>query len=203
VTVLAADRFLYLPAAALAVAFASASTRLPRRARGAAVALAAVGIAVFSLALLQRNSLWLDEFALLERAAQRAPAGDGGPHASLGTAHLRAGRLERALHHFRESHRIEREFAATHPRFQLSSGVLGSIAICEAHLGRYVSAASTFEDLVKLEPEIPLHRYNLAVAYVKASRPVDAQRALRGALALHPAYPEAQRLYEQLRERPQ
>jgi tetratricopeptide (TPR) repeat protein len=202
VTVLAADRFLYLPAAALAVGLASASARLPRRASGGAFALAAVGVLVFSGALFQRTGAWIDEIALLEQAAERAPHGDGGPHASLGTAHLRAGRLERALQHFRESNRIERDFAAAHPRFQPSSGVLGSIAICEARLGRYARAASTFEDLVELEPDVPLHRYNLAVAYAKAARPVDAKRALEGALAIYPAYRDARRLYEELEPAP-
>jgi tetratricopeptide (TPR) repeat protein len=199
VTVVAADRFLYLPAAALAVLLASAARQLPPRACGATFAAAALGVAIFSVALFQRSNAWLDEVVLLERAAERAPRGDGGPHASLGTAHLRAGRVERALGHFRESHRIERQFAAEHPRFKVSSGVLGSIAICEARLGRYARAASSFEDLVKLEPEVPLHRYNLAVAYVKASRSIDAKRALEEALAIYPAYPEARRLYDQLR----
>ncbi len=198
VTVLAADRFLYLPAAAFAVLLASAARQLPPRASGVAFASAALCVAIFSVALFQRSNVWLDEVALLERAAKHAPRGDGGPHASLGTAHLRAGRFERALGHFRESHRIEREFAAAHPRFKVSSGVLGSIAICEARLGRYAGAASTFEDLVELEPEVPLHRYNLAVAYARASRSDDAKRALERALAIYPAYPEARRLYEQL-----
>jgi tetratricopeptide (TPR) repeat protein len=202
VTALAADRFLYLPVAALAVALASAARPLPRPLAGGAGALAALGVLVFSIALVQRTSTWLDEVALLEHAAEHASRGDGAPHASLGTAHLRAGRFEKALHHFRESQRIERAFAAEHPRFRVNSGLLGSIAICEAQLGRYGRAAATFEDLVELEPEVPLHRYNLAVAYVNASRPGAAKRALEGALAIHPAYPEARRLYERLRRAP-
>jgi tetratricopeptide (TPR) repeat protein len=198
-TVVAADRFLYLPVAGLALAAAVASAQLSGDAARGAVALAIGAFLVFGFATQRRIVDWHDELALLELGAARAPFGDGGPHASLGTAHLRERRFEAALRHYRKSHQIELAFAKQHPRFRPNPSVVGSMAICEASLGRYDVAAGRFEELVQLEPEVPVHHYNLAVTYGRGGRLHDARAALERALALYPDYPEARALYERLR----
>ncbi|MBI5068446.1 MAG: tetratricopeptide repeat protein [Deltaproteobacteria bacterium] len=182
VTVVAADRFLYLPLAALAPAAAGAASGLRPGARRMLAALALASVPLFGLALRQRVAEWADPEALW-RAGLARSGGEPLAHLELGNVLFRARRHAEALPHYRA--------AAQGTVGQLHAAALGNLASTASELGRYDEARETTLGLVALEPDLALHRYNLAVIEARRLDLAAAAARLAEALRLQPDYPEA------------
>lgn len=195
----AADRYLYLPAAGLALLGAWAARGLGPRAARSALAGALVAAVALGAATARRSALWSDEIALWRAAVREAPAESALAPAALGEALLRRGRVEEALGWLEEATRRQRALAA-----RLASGdvdpdfIAGNAALCLAQLGRFDEALARLEALVRSHPHSPLQRVNLALLHAQRLELDAAERELDAALALYPGYPRALELRRSL-----
>jgi hypothetical protein len=97
IMVVAADRFLYVPLAGLAVATAAACSRLTLpRAKVALVVAASAGV-VLGVVTFRRTASFEDDLAFWVAEARRAPAGSVVPGVEIGNALSRDARYEDAL----------------------------------------------------------------------------------------------------------
>jgi tetratricopeptide (TPR) repeat protein len=198
--VLAADRFLYVPAAGLALALASAAARSPAlRLRPAFAVCVALGLA-FGVATARRSTEWTDELTLWQRAAERAHPLNSRPALMLGESLLRAGEPERALTWLHRAERVEADYARLQPWADSSAQIKGNVAGALAALGRYPEAIHVLRELIERDPEHPQHRLNLAVVYARELELEAALRELERARELLPGYPAARALYPRLLE---
>jgi tetratricopeptide (TPR) repeat protein len=153
--VVAADRFLYLPVAMLAVAVAVGISRLKVRRRQAAGALALL-VATHAVAVGVHNSKWQSEIGLWRKAVESSNPLNRQAHRNLADALFERRYLEEALAEYRTATRLERELNS-----KLSPGVrlpedratLLSTAVTLGLLARYVEAEELFEELLRLYPE--------------------------------------------------
>jgi len=184
VVAVAADRFLYLPLAGVAVALAIASDRLsPRVARGAA-AMALLLATSFGLFTYRRTLLFTDEIALWEDAVAEVASVNPIPVAELGGALSRAGRSMEALHWYRKA--LDKAPPAERP------AALSNVATALSDVGRSGEALPLMEEVVRLGPRIPINHYNLAIVLTRELRFDEAEASLQKALALAPNYGDAQ-----------
>lgn len=184
---LVADRFLYLPAAGLAVVLAGRAARLaPPWPRRAALALAPV-LAAWALVTVARNEDYADEIRFWEAAVRRAPPSLGLPWNELATALDRAGQHERAAAAYREA-------LSRNPPPAMRLVVLGNLAASLGDAGRTAEARDLLLQLVAQEPERPIHRYNLAVVDLQLLRFDEAEAGLEEVLRRHPGYAAARAL---------
>ncbi len=198
---LSADRCLYLPLAAAAVAASGALApwlaAQPDRARP--LAWIAAGIAAILLPVTAlRAALWTDETALWAATLERADPRDALPHAMLGEALLRQGQPGAALARLEHALALDRAWSETHPEASLAEGILGNLAGARLGLGRTALALAALDELVARHPDQPKHRYNRGVVYARLGRHDEAARELDRALALAPGWPQATRARAEL-----
>jgi tetratricopeptide (TPR) repeat protein len=189
---LAADRFLYLPAAGLAVVLAALAARAPTlvgRASARVVGAALLGACFATTAM--RAATFGDEVALFEDTLARAHPANALPRALLGEALLRAGQPAAAIPLLEESLRIDAEWSRVRPAAAMGESILGNLAGCQTALGRHSEAADTLRELVARSPEQPKHHYNLAVVLARLGLVDAALAELDRALELLPGYPQA------------
>lgn len=199
ISTVAADRYLYLPVAGLAVLAASAARALsPRAARAAAAASLALAVAA-GAATARRAAVWADELALWRAAVAEAPRENDAAPAGLGEALLRRDRCEEALAAFAEAER-RRAAAARGGAGAAPDYIGGNTALCLAQLGRFDEALARLEAVVRASPETALNRFNLALLRAQRLELDLAERELDAALALYPGYPRALELRRVLGE---
>jgi tetratricopeptide (TPR) repeat protein len=174
-SVAAADRFLYLPVAGLAVGLAAVLAPLRGWRARAAVVLASAAVPAFSIATDARNADWADEVRLWRKAVAGTVAADLAPSVELGNALTNAGHLDEALAIF------DRLAAQGEPYDSIG---LENAAAVLADLGRIAEAHDRFALLVAREPAHPLHRFNLAATELRLLRFDDAERDLRKVLQI-------------------
>jgi tetratricopeptide (TPR) repeat protein len=171
-----AERFLYLPAAGLALVSAELLERLGRRAR-----LVALGVAlVYAALMLGRAVDWKSDATLFTATAANNPRS---PRAALwlGVLAAEAGDHATARRELSRAAALWPDFAAPH----LHLGLL------EARGGDFVPAARAFETAIRLEPSWPAARLDLALALHRGGDPAGAERAARHATLLEPDNPRA------------
>ncbi len=193
--VAAADRFLYLPAAALAIAAAaSISKASPRVARRASFA-AALAIPLFAGATYARTLDWRDDVTLWREASRHAPAGNSLPFVQLGVALTRAGLPEEAIPALERSAAIDDElFRQRGIGDGHGSGSREAMALALAAMGRFDEASTIYEALASARSEDPVHRFNLAVVRSMGLDFQGARRELTAVLGRFPDY-EVARAY--------
>jgi tetratricopeptide (TPR) repeat protein len=188
--VVAADRFLYLPAAALALLAAACAAgfadRLGSGGRKSTLVGAGLLLALFMTATSAQSRAWTDEVELWRSAAAQAHPENPQPWSLLGEALLRRGDAAEALQVTRESLRRNDALRRRFPWADGSDGIRGNLAGCLAALGRYSEAVELMRGLVLRKPDSAKHRYNLGVLYARALRFDDALRELDTALVLRP-----------------
>lgn len=195
VQVVAADRYLYVPAAGLAVLGALGAGRLGARAARIALGAALVMLVAFGATTARRAALWADELAFWRAAAAQAPAGNTTAHAGLGEALLRRERHAEALEQFREAQRRREALADFYPpSARAPAYIAGNLAFCLAALGRYDEALAQMQRVVEANPGAALNRFNLALIHAQRLEFDAAERALGEAFARYPAYPRARGL---------
>lgn len=189
--VVAADRFLYVPLAGVAVAAARAATGwTPAVGRWAAV-LALVAMPAFATGTWQRVADWKDEETLWREAVRTTPASNFLPAHELGNVLFRARRYAEALELY--------EQASSHmtlPRQRIIEK--GNIASTLSELGQFDRARGLTQELIAGEPDVALHRYNLAIIEARRLDFAAAERELHAALRIFPGYPQAKRALARL-----
>jgi thioredoxin-like negative regulator of GroEL len=195
----AADRFLYVPLAAIAVGSALAASAVGpiRTRRGALVA----GVLVVALAAATalRTRDYHDEVRLFEHAAARAHTANGQAHFELANLVARRGDAERALDLYAESYARERRLEARYSEWRIPAELLANRALVLSERGRTDEAIPVLEELVRLRPDVARYRLYQGNALARALRFGEADAALSAALRLHPEYRLAANIRSQTR----
>jgi protein O-mannosyl-transferase len=182
VNVVAADRFLYLPAAGIALALAPCVQTFHAK-RAVKATIAAALVASFFAATFVRVGDWCSELDLWAKAYRETPKANALPLNELGTLYFRAGLFERA--------------AAIYGR-AVPNGVRDPKYVQANHanaldqLGRYDEAAAEIEMLCAVHTHIADACVSAAFVEMHQLRFDDARAHVRLALErTHGDYPEA------------
>ena len=184
--VVAADRFLYLPTAALLLAVAPSIEAWAASGKRWIVP-AAIAASLVPSAY-ARVLDWSDEARLWWTAVRHSPPNNGLAHNQLGNVYFRAGAYEEALREYRLSlegdERIDLAPLRTYAQ-------RGNIANALAKLGRYDEGLKWREKLVADRPEAPRVHLDLAGDLLRLLNFAAAREEIGVALQLLPDYPEA------------
>jgi len=195
----AADRFLYLPLAALAILLASLSTRVPTaRSRWVATGCALLALG-FASATHARNRQWSDELTLWRETARHMSPANGQAEFELGNLLGQRGQTQQALEHYRRSLALELELKTQQPEYPLPVELLSNFGLVLAERGHSEEAIPLLEDVVRQRPHEPLRHFQLASALSRSLDFRGAERHFARALELHPNYSEAAQLRAQNR----
>jgi protein O-mannosyl-transferase len=156
VGVVAADRFLYLPLAAIALGLARPVTRVVRRRQLFLVPLFGFTLTLGAATWLRLED-WRNELAFWRATYETTPKTNSLPGNELGNVYYRAGLLEHAL----RVYRVTAETAANNPF------VMGNTASALSQLGRYAEALALFERLCVERTQVA--GFCLKAALVQAS----------------------------------
>jgi len=174
-----AERFLFVPSAAIALAVALA----PRRGdAGPFFLLASAAAALWLFTLLQpRVAIWKDEGTLFGSMLRESP---NSPHVHgiIGGYYYRRRDLERAAYHYRRSYEL-------YPR---SGEMLLNLVAAEDELGRTDSAFVHVRKLNALYPEYGAGWYALGNIYARVYQPDSARIAYEQAIRLMPGFAQAE-----------
>ena len=149
--------------------------RLPRR---ASVPLLLVVVSLCSIATIQRNQVWKDEYTLWRNAVDKAPY-SARAHDNLGLAHITRGEYGRAIDEFNKTIKIQ-------PRYYLAYYNAGVVYQLQNRLDL---AKSSYETCLKLNPQYFRAYYNLGILYKKEGELDQAISAYQNAISLDPRHP--------------
>jgi hypothetical protein len=197
--VVAADRFLYLPLAGLALLLPNVlakTTRLPTALRTAAIPL--VVLATFAAASYLRVPRWNSDISLWEPET-RQPGATSYPFVQLAEALTRRGEAPAALPLLETAEAKSREFDRRHPLARSIRGVQVVQGLAFFALERYHDAETVFRELVEYHPGTPEFRENLAICLAMQFR-LDEALAVLEAPRHVPAAQSTLKLSRRLRE---
>lgn len=196
VNVVAADRFLYLPMAGVAIAAARPLdgwvSRAPRAVTWAALAL----LATFAGATYRRVRDWTDEPRLWAKAVERTRTDNALPLFELSNVFYRAGLYAEARTGYRTALarvRPQRVF----PSAQRSI-LLESVANTFAEQGQYDQALSLRSALVQADPDKPKNQLHYALSELQLLHFAEARAHAARALQLFSEYEQARHLLAEL-----
>lgn len=187
VSVVAADRFMYLPLAALLLLLAPV---IARAKRSVVIALAVL-VASFAPATWARAAVWSDEVDFWAAAFRDQKTMNAMSRLELGNVYARAGLYHRAILLYLDAE-AQGSFDYLMTRHNIASNLM--------MLGHYPDAIATLEGLTKTMPDVPKFETSLASAYIAGGQLELAKRHVQRALELHPSSAVAQRLSTQLTE---
>ena len=170
-----AERYLYLPTAGLALAFAGALSMVRPPLRRKALAAAAALVAIFAAVSFARTSVWHDEISLWTAAMRGAKSAD--PEIFLATALVDRGRTA-------EAETIYRRLLADPSRLDPGRRALVTmnVSVVLSETNRKEQALAGFEEAVKLDPSAALGWYNLAKTLWETALDPAKGTAERGSL---------------------
>lgn len=172
-----AERFVFIPSAALALAVAL----VPARAAGRPLlAGCAVAAAAFLVLLLPRVALWRTDGALFLSMLRDSPESPH-VHAILGGYYYGSRDLPRAVHHYRRALAL----------FQPTPDLLLNLGAAEDEMGQRDSAFAHIRLLNRLAPSYAPGLYALGNLYVRIDQPDSAAAAYRASLERMPSFPQA------------
>jgi protein O-mannosyl-transferase len=177
-----AERFLFVPSAALALAIALLPGALPGRGAERAY-LAACGAVplLFLVLLLPRVALWKTDGTLFLSMLRDSPESPH-VHAILGGYYYGKRDLPRAVYHYRRAY-------ALHPS---TPDLLLNLGAAEDEMGQSDSAFAHIRLLNRVAPDYAPGLYALGNLYVRIDRPDSAAAAYRASLARMPNFPQAE-----------
>lgn len=160
IQVVAADRFLYLPIAALSLGLATLNIQRGRQPARAVIALA---LASLGAATWLRIDDWSDEARLWARATQSAHPNNPVPLLELGNLNYRVVRLRAAAHYY--------ALAAAKPGSRAThDAIIANAANVSSLLGEHERALRELEALLERRPDVPEYRLDLVVAAIQAQQ---------------------------------
>ncbi|HAO94132.1 MAG: hypothetical protein A2X99_06775 [Deltaproteobacteria bacterium GWB2_55_19] len=177
---------LYLPGAGAALFTATLIFFLkdrivPGLKTAAFTAIAVVMFAVpLGVATYMRNSLWTDEAAIFEDAAQKSP-GKERVHYNLAWAYQRKGENDKAIVHYKETIRLKPDKDKAHY----------NLAVLYQTTGDNAGALNHFKEAVRISPNNAVARYNMAAIYHDMSDDIKAIESYSEALRINPGYVDA------------
>jgi tetratricopeptide (TPR) repeat protein len=189
--VVAADRFLYFPAAGLAVAGALAWDRLGPAAQRGALAASLLALPALVWASYVRNPDWGDDLRLWRVGVETTPPENTMPRFGLGNVLMR----KRLFAEARRQYEKALPYASVGER----PGLLGGLANVRSELGDYDGAVELMRAVLAVEPGLALNHFNLGVAEARRLAFGEAERELDRAIALLPSYRQAREALEILR----
>jgi Flp pilus assembly protein TadD len=173
---LVAERFLYVPSGALALAVAFLPVSLPALLAGGAVA----AVALIAL-LAPRVVIWRNNGTLYTSMLRDAPASPF-VHAILGTYYYEKRDLPKAAYHHRRAYELQ-------PDYTESLLDLGAV---QDEMGEVDSAFVTIRLLTRLKKDYAPAWYALGNLYVRVDDPDSACWSYGRAIDLKPDFPEAE-----------
>lgn len=183
ISVLKAERFLYLPSVGLfALAGMAGAYGYEQTGRWRKFLLRSgfLGVLViFSLLTMNRNTIWRDELTLYEQTAARAPDNFRVQY-NLGNAYFRAGYLERALEHTQIAYSLKPDF----PQIAYNLGVMYEAAT------QPEKAEHMYREAIRLNPNYALAHNNLGALLFAEGRYKEAESEWLKALALDENLPQ-------------
>jgi tetratricopeptide (TPR) repeat protein len=176
---LVAERFLFVPSGAIAIAVAL----LPRKGdAGPFFLLVSAGAAIWFFTLLKpRVEIWRDEGTLFSSMLRDSPESPH-VHGIVGGYYYRKRDLDRAAYHYRRSHEL----------YPQSGEILLNLVAAEDESGRIDSALVHARKLSQVYPEYGAGWYALGNIYVRVDRPDSARMAYERALRLMPDFAQAE-----------
>lgn len=184
--VVAADRFLYLPLAALALFLANPAERLRQKRTVPFMVGAAVLMAAFAVSTSVRARRWATEIPLWREAVAYSSREQPLPRIELSAALMRRGRYEEALGYLKEA-AVSRDLA-----------VAVNLATCLDKLGHREAAIGMVESVVRLQPRRVNARVNLMLLHARAGRFEVARRMGQALLADFPYHSDIPSLVDQV-----
>jgi tetratricopeptide (TPR) repeat protein len=163
VNIVAADRFLYLPVAALAVFAAPLVERLWQRYPRMGMTVGVLVTSVFAIATSVRVGTWSNDVALWREEVAHVGPSNAIPYNELGIALIHRARYAEALHVL--------------DQVQGSSASMITRATCLDKLGRRSEAVAILRTLLQHEPSRSLARVNLMLMAAR-ERHFDEARAI-------------------------
>ena len=192
VNIVAADRFLYLPLAGLALASTRGAAELVGRLR-APLRAAAVGalLASFAVATFVRTQEWTDEIDFWSKTFRQHPETNGAAAVELGNIYNRAGLYRHAVGVY-QSYRDAPDS---------NYGMVGNnLATSLQSLGQYRAARHVLRQVLAVFPTTPKFRVSMAFAELSLGNFEGASREFDEALRLYPGYPIALSMKHRLPE---
>ncbi len=174
---LAADRFLYLPLAGLAL-LAAPIVRLGMSRWRPLPWLAVAAAASFGVATFVRAGTWSDEVEFWVSTMRAHPEEPSMASIGLAEAFSREGLFGQALAVLRR---------AAQPRMDMRELALRNAGTTLLHSGSYDAAQSVLAELVRRHPRSATYALNLALAQLSMDRAAEAQKTLDEALHAAPA----------------
>ena len=177
---------LYLPGAGAALFSATAIFFLKDKIAPGLKTVAFTAIVVAALAALLgsatylRNSLWTDEAAIFEDAAQNSP-GKERVHYNLAWAYQRKGENGKAIAHYKETIRLKPDKDKAHY----------NLAVLYQTTGDNAGALNHFKEAVRISPNNAIARYNMAAIYHEMGDDGKAIESYSEAIRINPGYGDA------------
>jgi tetratricopeptide (TPR) repeat protein len=187
-SVVAADRFLYLPTMGLVLL----TVRLERCLRPTYAFPLFVWVLSLVPVTLRRAPDWSDPLALWTKACTEASSRNSISLLELGNLEYNAGNFDRAYAVYSASIRSSRQ--------RVNERAVTNRAITAFALGRYREAQDQLGKVVARHPTIPKFWYDLATAELRNGEFAAAKRSLATALELMPDYALARQVLDNLGE---
>ncbi len=211
---IAADRYTYHAAPALAALGAGGLLWLLTRARALALLLAAVVLTTLGALSWRQIAIWHDSASLWRRAVETSTGG-WIAHNNLGNALVTAGRLTDAEEQYRRAIQLNPDYAEAYSDLGVALSQLDRLAAADSALrraitlrpafddamvnlgvvlgrrGAHTEALSWFESAVRIDPRDLAAEVNWGNALVRLERPAEAIAHYERALQLDPRNEQA------------
>jgi tetratricopeptide (TPR) repeat protein len=183
VSVIAADRYLYVPLAGMAAAAALATTRATPGVRRALLPAAGAAAVLFGVMTTSRIDDWRDELRFWLVTTRAARTDDTIPLGELANVLYRAGDYAAALPIYRA--------IAGHGDGPDARRNLSNVAACLAMLGHYDAALAVRQQLADADPGNARRHLDVGLVRLHARQFAQARAEFARALVLAPSYEEA------------
>lgn len=137
-------------------------------------------LTIFSITLVRRNHVWVNQIVLWTSTAKRTPDSFKA-HNNLGNLYRETGRFDEAIVELKRAIQLYDKYIDAH----------NNLGVAYRKKGMLNEAVSEYKKALQLNPRYPYAHNNLGVLYAKSGLPDLAIEAFGNALANKPDYPDA------------